>query len=66
MKTVLLHNTMFEICGKDECDVTIPGFEACGLAIILEDIGKDLQTAYAYCGDSATSSGLFGEKEKDT
>ena len=40
--------TMFQVCGKDGYDVTIPGYEAGGLAYILEDICHDIETAYAY------------------
>ena len=39
---------MFQICGKDGYDVTIGGYEACGLSYLLEDISHDIQTAYDY------------------
>lgn len=38
--------TMFEACR--DTGITIPDFEVCGLASILEDIGHDIQTAYNY------------------
>ena len=40
--------TMFQLCGKDGDGVTIPGYEAGGLAYILEDICHDIETAYSY------------------
>ena len=47
--------TMFQACGKEGYDVTMPGYDACGLAYILEDIGHDIQTAYNYYfGDDDT------------
>ena len=48
-------STMFKICGKDGDDITIPGYEACGLAYLLEDIEHDIETAYGYYyGDDPT------------
>ena len=56
--------TMFQIRGKDGYDVTIGGYEACGLSYLLEDIGHDIQTAYDYYyGDNDEPGKLYDVAE---
>lgn len=61
---VALIGTLFQKCGEDGYDVTIGGYEACGLACLLEDIGHDIQTASNYYyGDDNTPGKLHGAPE---
>ncbi len=56
--------TMFRACGKDGYGVTIGGYEACGLAYLLEDIGHDIEAAYNYYyGDDDTPGKLHDSPE---
>lgn len=56
--------TILQTCGKDGGDVTIGGYETCGLGYILEDIGHDIQTAYDYYfGDDDTPGKLHDVPE---
>lgn len=46
-------SAIFDECGRPGTDFTLPGYSACGLASILEDIAYDVsQARYYYYGVS--------------
>ena len=54
--------TMFEACIHS--GITIPDYEAGGLAYLLDDISYDIQTAYDYYyGDDDSPGKLYGASE---
>ena len=54
--------TLFDACKEN--GITIPDYEVCGLAYILEDVGYDIQTAYNYFyGDDPTPGKEYGYPE---